>query len=106
MTGYGRLQHHFWGVYCATIGLKFDSIAHALQAQQIAFPMFEASDNNPCVLVFHGGGSELKAAESALRAHGADMRKVGSLKYSIDYGEPFTVTVIASDGSVQTPLVF
>lgn len=27
IIGHGQLQHHFWGDYCATIVLRFASIA-------------------------------------------------------------------------------
>lgn len=110
-TGKGRLKHRFWGEYSAVICLQFATAALAETARLVAFDAFERPENpyGPSnILRFTGGGSELRHAEMQLRAAGADMRKVGSLRHSIDYGEPFTVTVRTApvdDGSVQLPLL-
>jgi hypothetical protein len=88
----GQLRHHWWGDYSATIGLRFATAAFASQAAPLLAP-FHVSETVPEALVFHGKGAALKAAERVLRTHGADMKKVGSLRFSIDHGEPFTVEV-------------
>lgn len=105
MTGRGQLQHHFWGTYSASIVLQFATPEDARIAEQEAFHMFHQHPTEPRALVFYGAETALKAAESALRSHGADMSKVQSLARSIDYGEPFTVEVTLSDGSQQLTLL-
>jgi hypothetical protein len=92
IIGTGRLRHCWFGEYAATIVVQWHTPALALQSLE-AFPMFEIHAAEPRAIHFHGGGTDLKAAEAALKAHGADMRKVGSLARSIDFGEPFTVTI-------------
>ena len=106
MTGKGLLHHHFWGEYRATIVLQFGSTRERNAALD-AFPMFTAV--RTITMNFHGGGKALKAAEQALKAAGANMKKVTSMRTSIDHGEPFTVSVgrgarAAHDGSVQPNL--
>jgi hypothetical protein len=94
----GRLRHHFWGEYSATIGLHFATADLAAAAAPKLAP-FHVSETVPEALVFHGSGDALKNAEAVLEAHGADMAKVGSLAKSIDFGEPFTVEVdLTPDG--------
>ena len=100
----GQLQHHWWGEYHATIVLRFQTREHAAAALA-CFDAFKQSTDKPEYLYFHGFGADLHRAESQLRAAGADMRKVGSLKYSIDAGEPFTVKCIPTDGSTQGELL-
>jgi len=107
IIGKGQLQHHFWGDYSATICILWHSPALALQALQ-SFPQFEIHPNEPRAIRYHGTGADLKLAEASLRDHGADMGKVGSMKRSIDYGEPFEVVIpvaeTAPDTSVQLGL--
>jgi hypothetical protein len=108
ILGTGRLQHHFWGQYHATVILQWSSVALAQQALQI-FPLFKVHPEDSRVLVYHGTGAELKQVEQALRAAGADMRKVTSVAKSIDFGEPFTVGMplyaAAPDTSTQLELL-
>jgi len=108
IIGKGQLQHHFWGDYCATICIQWYSPAIALQSLA-AFPQFSIHPRESRAIVFSGGGKDLKAAEASLRDHGADMRKVGSLAKSIDFGEVFSVSIptdlgAASDTSEQLGL--
>lgn len=93
ILGHGQLKHHFWGDYAASIGVKFHSADLAKLAQERALPQFTINEQHPEVLQFHGTGAALKGAEAALVAAGADRKKIGSLRFSIDYGEPFTVEV-------------
>jgi hypothetical protein len=97
----GQLQHHFWGEYCASIYLQFHSEDLALQAQALAFPNWKHKGS---VLGFHGTGAALKAEEATLVAHGADRKKISSLKYSIDRGEVFTVNVDLTPAPVEVQL--
>jgi hypothetical protein len=103
----GQLQHHFWGNYVATIALIFASRELAEKAAPHLVPFHLPDNANAPGLVFHGGGAELKAAEATLKAHGANMKKVGSLAKSIDYGEPFTIEVeLAPAGPKAEQLAF
>jgi hypothetical protein len=106
IIAHGALQHHFWGTYAASIALKFATPELAAQAAPLLAP-FTQSDRVPSALVFHGSGAALKAAEATLKAHGADMKKVSSIRYSIDRGEPFTIEVdlTPADTSVQLSLL-
>jgi hypothetical protein len=89
----GQLRHHFWGDYRATIILQFATAALAAEALP-QFPDWDIhSEAHPEALIYHGGGAELKHQEALLVSLGADRKKLGSLAKSIDFGEPFTVTV-------------
>jgi hypothetical protein len=89
----GQLKHHFWGDYRATIVLQFATPALAREALT-QFPDWDIhSEAHPEVISYHGGGDELKAQENLLVSLGANRKKLGSLAKSIDFGEPFTVTV-------------
>lgn len=102
--GNGQLRHCWFGDYGAVIVLDF----HSAQVRNMVapeFPSFELSTEHPTVLRFEGSGAAVDTALSELRTHGADMKKVTSLKYSIDYGEPFIVCVKPHDGSIQGELL-
>lgn len=88
----GRLQHHFWGTYAATIVLAFVNAGFA-EAALPSLPGWQVHPTFPRALVFHGSGDALKATERLLVSFGADKQKMTSLAKSIDYGEPFTVSV-------------
>lgn len=106
--GHGRLRHCWFGEYAAVIGVKFATPALALVAQRSGLGAFEPFSEDTSVLRFEGKGAALKTAEAQLRAAGADMKKASSLKYSIDYGEPFEVTIrteAVDDDSVQLSLL-
>lgn len=92
IVGQGQLRHHFWGHYVATIAVRFASAEDAATAR-LALDAFSVSEKNANVLVFHGGDDDLKKAERQLVAAGADAKKIGSLRFSIDFGEPFTVAI-------------
>jgi len=86
----GQLQHHFWGTYVATIGLLFGSIDDASHAHETVFRDWRQYD---LVLRWHGGDPELERQIKLLVAHGAERRKIVSVATSIDYGEPFSITI-------------
>ena len=92
-TARGQLQHHFWGDYSASIGLMFGTASLARQAQASTLTEWKVSTAHPDVLQFHGTGAALKAQENPLVRLGADRKKLTSLAKSIDYGEPFTITL-------------
>lgn len=88
----GQLQHHFWGDYRATIVLLF-ALDYLAQRALAKLPGFEPHPGDKKALVYHGGGADLKAVEALLVGYGANHKKLTSLAKSIDYGEPFTITV-------------
>lgn len=95
----GRLQHHFWGEYRASMALLFDS-APMLDAILAAgkFKGWERSEKKPdTVLHWFGDRDALEVAMDELAAHGADRNKIDSIARSIDYGEPFEVEFEADD---------
>jgi len=95
----GKLQHHFWGAYRASMVLLFDS-APMLDAALAAgkFKGWDRSEKRPdTVLLWFGSSDELETAIDELAAHGAERGKIDSIAKSIDYGEPFEVEFEAED---------
>lgn len=90
----GKLRHHFWGTYSATITLRFATVDDAEHAQRIAFPNWKIGKN---VLVWHGKNPDLDAEIANLVAHGADEDLIDSVAHSIDAGDPFTVEINMPD---------
>lgn len=88
----GQLRHHFWGEYHATIALRFGSPDHARLALAV-LPGFKPHPKSDTAIYWHGTGDDLKPIEDLLVRYGADRRKIGSLRHSIDVGEPFTIDV-------------
>lgn len=89
----GRLQHHFWGEYRASMVLLFDN-ALMLDATEASdkFKNWERSKKRPdTVLHWFGSSDELEIAMDELAANGAERKKIDSIAKSIDYGEPFEV---------------
>lgn len=94
IIAHGRLRHHFWGDYHATIIVKFanaDLAARALELPQ--FIGWKVHQTEPAALVFHGTGKVLKHVQNVLVSLGASRAKMDSVRYSIDFGEPFTIAV-------------
>lgn len=95
----GRLRHHFWGEYRASMVLLFDS-APMLDAALAAgkFKGWERSQKRPdTVLHWFGGSDDLESTKDELVAHGAERDKIDSIAKSIDYGEPFEVEFEVDD---------
>lgn len=95
-TAKGQLRHRFWGTYSAAIGLQF---VNASDAQQ-ALPLLGAgwrNSTNPVVLVWEGDTAALDACEGRLVGFGADAKAIRSLAHSVDYGDPFTVSIPIPD---------
>ena len=87
----GQLAHHFWGDYFCTIALAFDdkSIAEGMQTK---LGEKWQPGKNPGALVGHLDSPGLDAFKSQLKAWGLseeEIRKIDSVKYSIDRGEVF-----------------
>ncbi len=91
VTANGLLQHHFWGTYSASIRLRFHSKELATQALGF-LPGFKQSPSG-LQLGFHGSGKPLVQAEALLVALGANRQAMTSVAHSIDFGDPFTITI-------------
>ena len=90
----GQLWHHFWGTYHATIGLVFDSPAHAADAKKVLGRRWKTSEKNKAVLGWFGKGDTLRdVIKPQLARYGADPDEIDSVATSIDSGEPFTVMI-------------
>lgn len=89
----GLLAHHFWGTYCATIALEFDTSEYAQDALRVLEDVWTVHEKMNNVLVFHGQKELLSEVEKTLVKYGADSKKMTSLAKSVDYGEPFTVEI-------------
>lgn len=105
----GQLKHHFWGNYCADIVLLFESESDAL----LALPILNSKSPHiqwkqgvktktalmTCVAALPSYDAKpedvdsVKIAEDILESFGADRKKIGSLKYSVDYGEVFSIAL-------------
>lgn len=93
MQAKGRLRHRFWGDYSAVIALTFNSASDAERALKILTD-FKVHPEYPDSLVWTGNSEQLEQIKTVLGEHGADVQKIDSLKYSIDYGEPFEIDVL------------
>lgn len=106
LTASGQARHHWDGTGATTIIVSAENNLTALtEIQRLALPMFElVTAGERCALRFYGHGRRLQHAMAALVAHGADRKKVLSLRYSIDYGEPFEVHVKPAADATPQPL--
>jgi hypothetical protein len=93
VKGHGLLRHRFHGTYSATIGLHFERTADATHALRYLGPGWKFSPHDACDLVWFGGGEPLDRCTDILARYGADPKAVRSLRTSVDFGEPFTVTL-------------
>lgn len=89
----GRLRHCFFGTYYATIALRFSSHEDALKGFEVLGTNWKISDTTKSALVFHGKNPELEDVLSTLEKFGADRKKVTSLAKSVDFGDPFQITI-------------
>jgi hypothetical protein len=93
---FGQLKHRFHGEYSAVIALAFDSPEHALDALSvlsIKVKGWSVGEKNKNALVWVGNSEQLEACTSVLVSFGAEEKKIASLAKSIDYGEPFEVSI-------------
>jgi len=88
----GQLQHHFWGDYHASIVLVFDDAKAAQDALNV-LDGWKAHKKEPRALEWFGKEEAFKLVKAKLVELGADEKKIDSIAKSIDYGEPFTVTI-------------
>ena len=111
----GRLQHHFWGNYVATIVLLFQDAASATDALT-KLVGFKAHPTTPKALVFCDGGDAFEAVKAMLTAFRVpssnptaalrDEEPLDSCDKSIDYGPPFEIEVEVNIVSVDQLSLF
>lgn len=112
----GVLRHHFWGDYCATIGLAFDDEPSARAALAALKSPGWVRGEKPTVLVLHGPASVIDPAVTeleALRTDGPDdcpvcagrsprrrdctkrtgREAIGGCRHSIDRGPLFAIAI-------------
>ena len=99
----GILQHHFWGDYCATVVLRFNSPQLAKDAQQVlgaADPShlemekgeWGYSHRDPNKIHALLSSEQLDKLKSQFKAWGMDQRNldnIDSMNSSVDHGSPF-----------------
>jgi hypothetical protein len=102
LTAQGRLRHQFWGDYSATIAVAFDTPEDA----QLALPHLAPPDlgttwkigtKHAKALTILVDSPQLEKLKVHLGTLGADVDAIDSCDHSIDYGDPFTVTVEVED---------
>lgn len=98
MKAEGQAHHRFWGEYSAVIGLTFKDDKQA-QAALYSLPGWRVAKSVPngvvCVVADkpYEGVLNLNEEIDRLVSFGAKREKILSFKYSVDYGEPFTVDI-------------
>ena len=93
VIGTGQLRHRFWGDYSAVIAIGFSSEEDALLALPTLKVGWSISESDAKYLVWIGDSESLDLQKKNLASFGADESKIDSLKYSVDYGEKFNVTI-------------
>ena len=89
----GILRHRFWGTYSACIGLEFDTPEAAADGLKVLGSTWKNGEINKHILIWTGNSEELEVCKKTLGSFGADVSKIDSVATSIDYGEPFTVSI-------------
>ena len=103
----GRLRHHFWGDYRATIALAFLDAGSAADALIILGKGWKLSEREPKALIWHGGGEDFERVKAQLAGFGLkidpcgrkDCRRqcrdasIDGVPHSIDLGPAFTVEI-------------
>jgi hypothetical protein len=87
------LRHRFHGEYSAVIGLEFTSEAHARDAIRYLGPGWKVGEERHNILIWSGNNDQLQEVTKVLVFFGAEEKKIASVAKSIDYGEPFQVTL-------------
>jgi len=104
----GKLHHHYWLDYCASISLTFATMEDAAAALPLLAVENPGTYRDACgntrqcagwiactdrpFLGIRCGGETLDRVIEALVSLGADRRKITSCAHSIDCGEMFTAT--------------
>jgi hypothetical protein len=89
----GQLRHRFWGEYSAVIALVFEDAASAADALRVLGEPWAIGSIETRVLVAVFTSAGLDVEKQRLGTYGADVKKIDSVAKSIDYGEPFAVTI-------------
>ncbi|HEX9156007.1 MAG TPA: hypothetical protein VF819_10610 [Nitrospira sp.] len=89
----GLLRHRYWGTYSAVIVLAFDTPEAARDALKVLGAPWVAISAKTFVLSWTGETEALEQCKERLGTFGADVSKIDSVAHSIDYGEPFEVTI-------------
>jgi hypothetical protein len=90
----GILFHHWYGDYSASIGLMFvDEGAAKAALLLLGDDAWKVSQKNPAMLRGSFDNVAVDAVTEKLVSFGAERDKIQSIRFSIDQGEPFTVTV-------------
>jgi hypothetical protein len=101
----GQLAHHFHGTYWASIALQFDDADSARDACVTLGKPWEQSAKFPQCLACHVEGQTLEHVAAQLESYGADRKLMGSLRFSVDVGEPFGVLVpVTASEQARLPL--
>jgi hypothetical protein len=90
--GQGQLRHRFHGEYSAVIAIAFESPIVASAALNQLGNTWKLSPN-PKAIVWVGNREQLEVCKRMLVSFGAEESKIDSLAKSIDYGEPFEITI-------------
>ena len=109
VTASGQLMHHFHGDYWASIGLRFASYPHALDAQRaLGEDHWELRCNDVACgapfLVWKGNSEALEALKAQLEPYlrprpcysfgcQGETHEIDSLAHSVDYGPPFDLDI-------------
>jgi hypothetical protein len=89
----GRLHHHFWLDYYATIILVFDTEEIAQKALPKLIAGWQVHPKFRNAIVWHGRDDKLKDVEKQLVTYGADPDKISSISKGIDSGERFSINI-------------
>lgn len=94
IRGRGILAHKFHGNYWASIAIKFAGLPEAIYARTVlGRDLWRISSEQPSVIVWSGNSDALACMKLKLAQVGADADKIDSLRTSVDFGEPFTVSI-------------
>lgn len=103
VKGQGMLRHRFWGEYSCVIAIDFGSPEAARDAAKVLGDNWQSGVKSAQVLVAELSSGALDVFKTRAGRWGADVRKIDSVAKSVDYGEPFEVT-IPIDASEQGAL--
>lgn len=92
----GQLQHCFWGDYHAKIILSFEDEQSATLARSALSCGMDWKQAGGAIGVFVDS-EQLKVVTDLLVKHGAVREAIDSVAHSIDYGDPFDITVEVQD---------
>lgn len=93
VTGAGRLRHFFHSAYSAAIVILFSCDDAAATAVRVLGAGWKRHATHSAAIAWTGDSGALRAVKITLAKYGADASKVDSLAKSVDFGEPFAVTI-------------